>query len=90
MNSQPLNCESCESPPLTTRPGHLPKSRFFIFVYVIVVVVSLASFLHWLFYTLYPHKGLSAKWFWLRELLVQANIDYLLSEEEEGEKRMRK
>ena len=85
MNSQPINCESCESPPLTTRPGHLPKSRFFIFVYVIVVVVSLASFLHWLFYTLYPHKGLSAKWFWLRELLVQANIDYLLSEE--GERR---
>jgi hypothetical protein len=35
---------------------------------------------------IHTHKGLSAKWFWLRELLVQANIDYLLSEEEEEEK----
>ena len=29
------------------------------------------------------HKGLSAKWFWLREVGVQANIDYLLCQEEE-------
>jgi len=29
---------------------------------------------------------LSAKWFWLRELLVQANIDYLLCQGEEEKK----
>jgi hypothetical protein len=29
---------------------------------------------------------LSAKWFWLREVGVEANIDYLLCQEEEKRK----
>jgi hypothetical protein len=58
-----------------------------IFIYFLAVELASLYCLFLYIILTHTHKGLSAKWFWLRELLVQANIDYLLCQEEE--KKMR-